>query len=138
MTDKPKRKRGRPKKQPVKVPTFENDNDIRQFLINESLRLNVELIETATKKNNIKNPTVSRAKAFQYKTALEGLKITNTLLKDKQINEIQTKLKLMEEGLTASLLTEANDETETNKNISNAVAELTKINDEIAILKGSD
>ena len=45
MTDKPKRKRGRPKKQPVKVPTFENDNDIRQFLINESLRLNVELIE---------------------------------------------------------------------------------------------
>ena len=44
----------------------------------------------------------------------------------------------MEEGLTASLLTEANDETETNKNISNAVAELTKINDEIAILKGSD
>ena len=66
------------------------------------------------------------------------MKITNTLLKDKQINEIQTKLKLMEEGLTASLLTEANDETETNKNISNAVAELTKINDEIAILKGSD
>ena len=43
MTNKPKKKRGRPRKQPVKVPVFENDNEIRQFLINEALRLNIEL-----------------------------------------------------------------------------------------------
>ena len=138
MANKPKRKRGRPRKQQKQIPKFENDNDVREFLISESLKLNIELIEIATKKNNIKNPTVSRAKATQYKTALESLKITNSLLKDKQLNEIQTKLKLMEEGLTATLLTESNENGGTSENITKAVEELTQINEEIAVLKGSD
>ena len=138
MTVTKKRKRGRPKKKPLELPKFSSDEEIREFLISESLKLNIQLIDIATKKNNIKNPTVSRAKATQYKTAIESLKITDSLLKNKQISEIQTKLKLMEEGLTATILTENNNAAETSENISNAVAELTKINEEIAVLKGSD
>jgi len=135
---KPKRKRGRPRKKPKEVPTFKNDSEIREFIIQQSLLLSMELIEIATKKNNIKKPAVVRAKTNQYKTALEGLRVVNSLVKDKQLDEIQTKLRLMEEGLTATLLTEAKTEEETSDNISKAVEELTKINEELATLKGSD
>jgi hypothetical protein len=135
---KPKRKRGRPRKKPKEVPTFKNDSEIREYIIQQSLLLSMELIEIATKKNNIKKPAVVRAKTNQYKTALEGLRVVNSLVKDKQLDEIQTKLRLMEEGLTATLLTEAKTEEETSDNISKAVEELTKINEELATLKGSD
>lgn len=135
---KPKRKRGRPRKKPKEVPTFKNDSEIREYIIQQSLLLSMELIEIATKKNNIKKPAVVRAKTNQYKTALEGLRVVNSLVKDKQLDEIQTKLRLMEEGLTATLLTEARTEEETSDNISKAVEELTKINEELATLKGSD
>jgi len=135
---KPKRKRGRPRKKPKEVPTFKNDSEIREFIIQQSLLLSMELIEIATKKNNIKKPAVVRAKTNQYKTALEGLRVVNSLVKDKQLDEIQTKLRLMEEGLTATLLTEAKTEEDTSDNISKAVEELTKINEELATLKGSD
>ena len=135
---KPKRKRGRPRKKPKEVPTFKNDSEIREYIIQQSLLLSMELIEIATKKNNIKKPAVVRAKTNQYKTALEGLRVVNSLVKDKQLDEIQTKLRLMEEGLTATLLTEARTEEKTSDNISKAVEELTKINEELATLKGSD
>lgn len=135
---KPKRKRGRPRKKPKEVPTFKNDSEIREYIIQQSLLLSMELIEIATKKNNIKKPAVVRAKTNQYKTALEGLRVVNSLVKDKQLDEIQTKLRLMEEGLTATLLTEARTEEDTSDNISKAVEELTKINEELATLKGSD
>lgn len=134
----PKRKRGRPRKKPKEVPTFKNESEIREFIIQQSLLLSMELIEIATKKNNIKKPAVVRAKTNQYKTALEGLRVVNSLVKDKQLDEIQTKLRLMEEGLTATLLTEARTEEKTSDNISKAVEELTKINEELATLKGSD
>lgn len=135
---KPKRKRGRPRKKPKELPTFNSDSEIRDYIIQQSLFLSNELIEMATKKNNIKKPAVARAKTNQYKTALEGLRVVNSLVKDKQLNEIQTKLKLMEEGLTATLLTEANNEEASNENISKAVEELTKLNEELALIKGSD
>jgi hypothetical protein len=135
---KPKRKRGRRRKKPKEVPTFKNDSEIREYIIQQSLLLSMELIEIATKKNNIKKPAVVRAETNQYKSALEGLRVVNSLVKDKQLDEIQTKLRLMEEGLTATLLTEARTEEETSDNISKAVEELTKINEELATLKGSD
>lgn len=135
MTNKPKRKRGRPKKQPKEVPKFETEKEIREFLISESLRLNVELIEIATKKNNIKNATVSRAKATQYKTALEGLKTTDSLLKNKQIDEIKETIKRMEQNLLTIHLSETTAGEENNEKISNAVAELNNLNKELESIK---
>ena len=130
-----KRKRGRPKKEPKKLPKFKSDSDIRKYLIEEGLRLALELIELATKKNNIKKPEVARAKTQQYKTALESLKVVNTLLKDKQLTEIEDKLQLMEEGITASLVTEGSSSIEPSENVLEAVKELTKINKELGALK---
>ena len=136
MTNKkPKRKRGRPKKKPATVPKFETEKEIREFLISESLKLNVELIDIATKKNNIKNPTVSRAKATQYKTALEGLKTTDSLLKNKQIDEIKETIKRMEQNLLTIHLSESTTGEETSETISNAVAELNNLNKELESIK---
>ena len=97
--------------------------------------MNVELIDIATKKNNIKNPTISRAKATQYKTALEGLKITNSILKDKQIDEIKDSIKRMEANLLTIHLNRTNANEETSEKISNAVAELNNLNKEIESIK---
>ena len=127
-----KRKRGRPKKEPKQLPIFKSASDIRKYLINEGLRLSLELIELATKKNNIKKPAVVRAKTQQYKTALESLKLVNSLLKDKQLTEIKYKLQLMKEGITASLV--AKDIIiEPSESVLNAVEELNK---QIVALKG--
>lgn len=135
MANKPKKKRGRPRKKPKEVPKFETEKEIREFLVSESLKLNVELIDIATKKNNIKNPTVSRAKATQYKTALEGLKITNSILKDKQIDEIKDSIKRMEANLLTIHLNRSNTTEETTEKISNAVEELNNLNKEIESIK---
>ena len=135
VNDKNKKKRGRPKKQPKQLPKFKSDSDVRKYLINEGLRLSLELIELATKKNNIKKPEVARAKTQQYKTALESLKVVNTLLKDKQLTELEDKLQLMEEGNTASLVAEDTSTTEPSESVLNAVEQLTKINKQIVALK---
>ena len=134
--NKPKKRgRGRPKKKPKELPKFKSDSEIRKYLIQEGLRLALELIEVATKKNNIKKPEVARAKTQQYKTALESLKVVNTLLKDKQLTEIEDKLQLMEEGITASLVVNGSSNIEPSENVLEAVEQLTKINEELAALK---
>ena len=130
-----KRKRGRPKKKAKELPKFKSDSDIRKHLINEGLRLSLELIELATKKNNIKNHQIAKAKIQQYKTALESLKVVNTLLKDKQLTEIEDKLQLMEEGITASLVVNGSSNIEPSENVLEAVEQLTKINEELQALK---
>lgn len=130
-----KRGRGRPRKKPKELPKFKSDSDIRRYLIEEGLRLSLELIELATKKNNIKKPEVARAKTQQYKTALESLKVVNTLLKDKQLTEIEDKLQLMEEGITASLVVNDSSTIEPSENVLEAVEQLTKINEELQALK---
>lgn len=135
MAEQTKRKRGRPRKQPKQIPKFETEKEIREFLVSESLKLNVELIDIATKKNNIKNPTVSRAKATQYKTALEGLKITNSILKDMQIDEIKDSIKRMEANLLTIHLNRNNNTEENNESISQAVEELNNLNKEIESIK---
>ena len=130
MTDN-KRKKGRPKKEPKQLPKFKSDSDVRKYLINEGLRLSLELIELATKKNNIKNSAVAKTKTQQYKTALESLKVVNSLLKDKQLTEIEDKLQLMKERITASLV--AKDTIiEPSENVLNAVEQLNK---QVATLK---
>ena len=97
-----KRKRGRPKKPKPELPEFKNDRDIRNYLLETGLILSLELKEQAVKKNNIKKPNVTNAKRQQYKTALDSLKIVNEILKDKQLDNLEEKLQLMEEGIITS------------------------------------
>ena len=118
----------------IEIPNFENDSEMREFLAEQSLILTMELIEIASKKNNIRNPTVSRAKQTQYKTALDGLKTTDTILKNKQLDDIQQTLKRMEENLITINLT-AQDSNATTETISNAVAELNNLNKELDSIK---
>lgn len=91
-----KKEKRKAKKKPKELPIFKSDSEIRKYLIEEGLRLALELIELATKKNNIKKPEVARAKTQQYKTALESLKVVDTLLNNKQLTEMEDKLQLME------------------------------------------
>ena len=102
MTNETKRKRGRPKKPKPELPKFKNDRDIREYLLGVGLELSLELKEHAVKTNNIKNPKVTSAKTQQYKTALSSLKIVNDILKDKQLDNLEEKLQLMEEGIISS------------------------------------
>ena len=98
------RKRGRPKQKPISelIPNFNNDNEIRDYLIEQALYLNVLLIERAKKKNNIKNPTVARAKVFEIKSAIESLKITNSILHDKDLSVLKDKFDSFELGLISN------------------------------------
>lgn len=98
----PKRKRGRPKKVKAKLPEFTSEKEIRKYILDSTLELTLELKEIATKKNNIKKPSVSNAKNQQYKTALTSLKVANEILKDLQINKIEEQVKLIEDGLILS------------------------------------
>ena len=97
-----KKKRGRPKKPKPELPKFKNDRDIRKYILGIGLELSLELKEQALKKNNIKKPNVSNAKNQQYKTALSSLKIVNDILKDKQLDNLEEKIQLMEEGVISS------------------------------------
>lgn len=97
-----KRKRGRPKKPKPKLPDFKNDREIREYILNTGLQLALELKEQALKKNNIKKAPISNAKNQQYKTALKSLETVNNILKDKQLDNLEEKLQLMEEGIIAS------------------------------------
>lgn len=134
MTSTTKKKRGRPKKKPKELPKFKNSNEIRKYLTQQSLLLSLELIEIATKKNNIKNPSIARAKTNQYKTALEGLKTTASLLKDEQITEIEEKIKLMEEGILASA-TINNNEIEPSENVQKALENIAEITSELKAIQ---
>lgn len=101
-TDNTKRKRGRPKKEKAELPVFNDVNEIREYILNTSLELSLECKEIATKKNNIKKPNVANAKNQQYKTAIASLKVANDILKDLQINKLEEKVKLMQEGFVAT------------------------------------
>ena len=109
---KPKRKRGRPKKPKAKLPDFKNDREIREYILNTGLQLALELKEQALKKNNIKKAPISNAKNQQYKTALKSLETVNNILKDKQLDQLEEKLQLMEEGIIASSVKNSNSKDE--------------------------
>ena len=103
--NKPKRKRGRPPKKKMVLPEFKSDKEIREYLIQEALKLNLELTEKALKKNDVKNASTYRAKIFGIKTAIESLKITDNLVKNKQLDNIEARFDSFEIGLV-----ENNDE----------------------------
>lgn len=110
--DVPKKKRGRPKKPKPKLPEFKSDRDIREYILNTGLQLALELKEQALKKNNIKKAPISNAKNQQYKTALKSLETVNSILKDKQLDQLEEKLQLMEEGFIASTVKNSSSDVE--------------------------
>ena len=95
------KKRGRPKEKPLEelLPNLNDEDEIRMFLKREALILNVLMVERAKKKNNIKNPTIARAKTYELKQALEGLKITASIIKNEDLKELKNKFDSFEFGL---------------------------------------
>lgn len=96
-----KKKRGRPKDKTLKelIPDFKNDTEIKDYLIQQGIYINFLMVQSALKKNNIKNPTISRAKTYERKAALDGLKITESMINNKTLDELKAKFEAFEMGL---------------------------------------
>ena len=132
--DKPKRKRGRPPKKKAILPDFKSENDIREYILRCSLELALESKEVAQKKNNIKKPQVANAKNQQYKTAIQSYKVANEILKDLQLNKLEEKVQLMEEGLLASVNNNKTSE-EPSEETLEKIEKLTELTEQLAELK---
>lgn len=89
------------KKKKIEIPEFESENDLRDYLINITLEIVVNLKEQALKKGNVRKAPVTNAKMSQYRVALESIKILNSILKDKEINQLSLKIQNLEKGLIA-------------------------------------
>lgn len=134
-TDK-KKKRGRPPKKKAELPKFNNENEIREYILRCSLELSLEVKEIANRKNNIKKPSIANAKNQQYKTALTSLKVANEILKDLQINKLEEKVQLMEEGLIASTVANNSTNIEASEETTEKINKLTELTEQLADLKG--
>ncbi len=130
-----KRKRGRPPKKKAELPKFNNENEIREYILKCSLELALECNEIATKKNNIKQPAIANAKNQQYKTAISSLKTANDILKDIQINKLEEKLQLMEDGIIASTVANKELELEASEETIEKIDKLTELTEQLAELK---
>lgn len=130
-----KKKRGRPPKKKAELPKFNNENEIREYILNSSLELALECKEIATKKNNIKKPNVANAKNQQYKTAISSLKVANEILKDLQITKLEEKVQLMEEGLLASTVANKSNEVEASEETKEKIEKLTELTEKLAEIK---
>ena len=130
-----KRKRGRPPKKKAELPEFQSENEIREYILRCSLELALESKEVAQKKNNIKKPQVANAKNQQYKTAIQSYKVANEILKDLQINKLEEKLQLMEEGLIASVNNSNEDKEEASEETLEKIEKLTELTEALAELK---
>ena len=115
--DKPKRKRGRPPKKKAVLPEFKSENDVREYILRCSLELALESKEVAQKKNNIKKPQVA-----------------NEILKDLQLNKLEEKVQLMEEGLLASVNNNKTSE-EPSEETLEKIEKLTELTEQLAELK---
>ena len=132
-----KKKRGRPPKKKLELPKFNNENEIREYILQCSLELALEVKEIASKKNNIKKPSIANAKNQQYKTAITSLKVANEILKDLQINKLEEKVQLMEEGLIASTVANNSKEIEASEETKEKIEKLTELTEQLAGLKES-
>lgn len=135
-TEKKKKKRGRPPKKKAELPKFNNENEIREYILQCTLELCLEVKEIAMKKNNIKKPSIANAKNQQYKTALTSLKVANEILKDLQINKLEEKVQLMEEGLIASTVANNSTNIEASEETTEKINKLTELTEQLADLKG--
>ena len=138
VKDKPKKRgRGRPPKKKAVLPEFKSENDIREYILQCSLELALESKEVAQKKNNIKKPSIANAKNQQYKTAIQSYKVANEILKDLQINKLEEKVQLMEEGLIASAMASNNATEEPSEETTEKIEKLTALTEQLAEIKGT-
>ena len=114
----------RPKKEKISVPVFNSDEQLRQFLLEVTLELSMNLKEQALKSNNIKNPAIARAKNSQYKTFFESVKLLNQIIRDKELTKISKQLKILDKGTFKSI---ANSDEEIFELSEDALRELEKI-----------
>lgn len=135
MSDKQKKKkRGRPPKKKVELPKFKDENEIREYILQCTLELCLEVKEIAMKKNNIKKPNVANAKNQQFKTAITSYKVANDILKDLQLNKLEEEVKLIEEGLIASTNSNNSSE-EPSEETLEKIEKLTELTEQLAELK---
>lgn len=87
------------KKNNPSIPEFKDENELRDYLIDITLELVVNLKDTALKKGNVRKAPIVNAKNSQYRVALESIKILNTILRDKEITVLSQKIKNLERGL---------------------------------------
>ena len=106
----------RPKKKKISIPIFNSDEELREFLLETTLELSLNLKEQALKSNNIKNPAIARAKNSQYKTYFESVKLLNQIIRDKELTKISKQLKLLDKGVFRN----------TNNNVENEVFQLSE------------
>ena len=132
--DVKKRKRGRPPKKKAELPEFKSENEIREYILRCSLELALESKEVAQKKNNIKKPQVANAKNQQYKTAIQSYKVANEILKDLQLNKLEEKVQLMEEGLLVYVNNNKTSE-EPSEETLEKIEKLTELTEQLAELK---
>ena len=130
-----KKKRGRPPKKKAELPKFKDENEIREYILQCTLELCLEVKEIAMKKNNIKKPNVANAKNQQFKTAITSYKVANDILKDLQINKLEEKLKLMEEGLIASANASEDNPEKPSEETLEKIEKLTELTEQLADLK---
>ena len=131
-----KRKRGRPPKKKAELPKFNNEKEMREYILQCSLELALESKEVAQKKNNIKKPSVANAKTKQYDTAIKSLKVANEILDKLQINKLEEKLQLMEEGLIASTGNNSAEEKPSTETLEK-IEKLTELTEMLAEVKES-
>ena len=133
MENKAKKKRGRPPKKKVEIPEFESESDLRKFLTQKALELSLEMCDIATKKNNVKmnNYQIAKTKTAQYKMAIDGLKAVRSFVDKNQIEEVSSKIKLLEETISTMKLTGV----EAPEELSETLQNLNMVNQELIALK---
>lgn len=93
-----KRKRGRPKNK-IRIPEYKSNSELRDILILWNLELATNLKIEAMKKGNVRKPQIKKVKLKEFEVALQSIKLLNTILKDKSIDELERKYDLLQDIL---------------------------------------
>ena len=91
-----KRKKGRPKKK-IEIPEYNSNSELRDILITWNLELVVNLKNECLKKGNIRKPQIKKAKLKEYEVTLQAIKLLNSILKDKSIDDLESKYDLLKD-----------------------------------------
>lgn len=92
----PKRKKGRPKKK-IEIPEYNSNSELRDILIAWNLELVVNLKNECLKTGNIRKPQIKKAKLKEFEVTLQAIKLLNSILKDKSIDDLESKYDLLKD-----------------------------------------
>lgn len=116
----------------LEKPNVNNNDEVRKFILEAGIELSLKTIELATKKNAIRKPSIANAQNQRYKTALTSLRVIDSILRNKQLDEFEEKLNLLEDGIATASNVGAAEETisdnaETIEKIKELTVELNQI-----------